>query len=307
MTHLKNEPKRTPGQKFKQALRQAQPLQLLGVLNPYMALQLEKSGFEAVYLSGGGLACFNYGIPDVGVLGQEEFVHAIKSITRVSDLPLLADCDTGFGDPEKCVQAYIAAGAAGLHIEDQVEDKRCGHLDGKSTVSVAEMKARIEQAVAGKTSGDLQDPDFMVMARTDALATEGFNAAVARIVSYVEAGADAIFAEAMPDLEQYDRIRQAIGPDVPLLANVTEYGKIDLFSADELAQHGVDMVLYPVSLARSMHGSLDQWMSEIQQTGTTKGLVERGQLRPRSEYNAVIDYNPATDNQKTVLQRLKRT
>lgn len=294
----------TEGQKFKQALQNNNPLQLLGVLNPYMALQMKKSGFDAVYLSGGGLACFNYGIPDVGVVGLEEFTHAIQAIKKVSDLPLLADCDTGFGDPEKCVQEYIQAGAAGMHIEDQTENKRCGHLDGKSTVSEKEMVARIKAAVKGKTSGDIQDPDFMIMARTDALATDGFNAAVSRIVSYVEAGADAVFAEAMPSLDQYDRIREAIGPDVPLLANVTEYGKIDLFTSEELKEHGVDMVLYPVSLARAMHGMLENWLTEIKDTGTTKGLVDRGELRPRGEYNAVIDYDPEHDDRTTVLAKL---
>ncbi|MAI07361.1 MAG: methylisocitrate lyase [Magnetococcales bacterium] len=295
----------TAGSKFKQAIRNNKPLQLLGVLNPYMALQLQKSGFDAAYLSGGGLACFTHGIPDVGVLTMTDFTDAIYKITRVCNTPLLADCDTGFGNPEKCVQEYIKAGAAGLHIEDQTEDKRCGHLDGKSTVSTAEMVERIKQAVKGKTSGEIKDDDFMIMARTDALATEGFNAAVSRIVSYVEAGADAVFAEAMPDLEQYKRIREAIGPDVPLLANVTEYGKIDLFTSHELAEQGVDIVLYPVSLARGMHGVLENWLTEIKDTGTTQGMVDRGELRPRSEYNAVIDYDPDRDDRETVLAKLK--
>jgi methylisocitrate lyase len=298
--------KMTQGRKFKQILSENKPLQLLGVLNPFMALQLQKNGFQAAYLSGGGLSCFNYGIPDVGVVGLEEFTHAIRSITKVCDLPLLADADTGFGNPEICVQEYIKAGAAGLHIEDQTEDKRCGHLDGKSTVSVEEMTARIQAAVKGKTSGVVQDADFMIMARTDALATEGFNAAVSRIQAYIEAGADAVFAEAMPELDQYRRIRNAIGTDVPLLANVTEFGKIDLFTVQELEAQGVDMVLYPVSLARSMHGMVNKWLHEIKETGTTQGMVDRGELRPRSEYNAVIDYNPETDNRESVLKKLKK-
>lgn len=295
----------TSGSKLKQAIQNNKPLQLLGVLNPYMALQLQKSGFDAAYLSGGGLACFTHGIPDVGVLTMADFTDAIYKITRVCSIPLLADCDTGFGNPEKCVQEYIKAGAAGLHIEDQTEDKRCGHLDGKSTVSTADMVERIKQAVKGKTSGEIKDEDFIIMARTDALATEGFNAAVSRIVSYVEAGADAVFAEAMPDLEQYKRIREAIGPDVPLLANVTEYGKIDLFTSHELAEQGVDIVLYPVSLARGMHGVLENWLTEIKDTGTTQGMVDRGELRPRSEYNAVIDYDPDRDDRETVMAKLK--
>lgn len=295
----------TPGLKLKQAIQNAKPLQLIGVLNPYMMMQLENNGYQAAYLSGGALSCFSYGVPDVGVVGVDDFAYHIACMARMSDLPLLADADTGFGDPEETVQIYIANGAAGLHIEDQTEDKRCGHLDGKSTVSKAEMVERIKQAVKGKTSGDVKDEDFVIMARTDALATDGFNAAIERIVSYVEAGADAVFAEAMPDLEMYNRIRSAIGPDVPLLANVTEYGKIDLYTADELKAHHVDMVLYPVSLARAMHGVTDNWMKEIKKTGTTQGLVDRGEIRPRSEYNAVIGYDPQVDNLETVLEKLK--
>ena len=295
----------TPGAKLKQVIKEGDPLQLLGVLNPFMMMQLEKNGFQAAYLSGAGLSCFNYGIPDVGVVELDDFAYHIGCMTRLSSLPLLADADTGFGDPAKTVQTYIKKGAAGLHIEDQTEDKRCGHLDGKSIVSKAEMVERIKAAVKGKTSGSVKDEDFVIMARTDALATDGFNAAVERIISYVEAGADAVFAEAMPDLEQYDRIRGAIGPDVPLLANVTEYGKIDLYTAKQLKEHKVDIVLYPVSLARGMHGLVNNWMAEIQKTGTTQGMVDRGELRPRSEYNAILNYDPTTDNRETTLERLR--
>ncbi|MFT7144216.1 MAG: methylisocitrate lyase [Alphaproteobacteria bacterium] len=297
---------KTPGAQLKYAIKQESPLQLLGVLNPFMAMQLEHNGFKAAYLSGAGLACFNYGIPDVGVVELDEFAYHIGCITRLSNIPLLADADTGFGDPEKTVQTYIEKGAAGLHIEDQGEDKRCGHLDGKSIVSKAEMVQRIKAAVKGKTSGNKVDEDFVIMARTDALAVEGFNAAVERIISYIEAGADAVFAEAMPDLEQYDRIRGAIGPDIPLLANVTEYGKIDLYTADQLKAHKVDIVLYPVSLARGMHGLVNNWMTEIKQTGTTRGMVDRGELRQRSEYNAILNYDPKVDNRDTILERLRQ-
>lgn len=294
------------GLKLKNAIQNEKPLKLLGVLNPFMMFQLEEAGFRAAYLSGAGLSSFNYGVPDVGVVDLEEFCTHIKTLTRLSKIPLLADADTGFGDPEKTVQRYIETGAAGLHIEDQTEDKRCGHLDGKSTVSKEEMVARIRAAVKGKMSGAIQDEHFMIMARTDALATEGFDAALERILAYVEAGADAVFAEAMPELEQYTRIKAALPKGVPLLANVTEYGKIKLYTAEELKAHGADMVLYPVSLARAMHGMVKGWLNEIKETGTTQGLVDRNELKARDYYNSVIGYNPKTDGRESVLKKFKQ-
>jgi len=232
----------------------------------------------------------------------DEVAHAVRAVTRVSNLPLLVDIDTGWNDPEQAVRTLIAAGAAAIHIEDQTEDKRCGHLDGKSVVSTEEMCARIRAAVKGKEA----DPHFVVMARTDAYALEGLEGAITRMQAYIEAGADAIFAEAMTDLEHYDQIRAAIGDEVPLLANITEYGKTPLYTSEQLAAHRVDMMLMPVSLARAMHGMAMRWLREIHRDGTTRGLVDRGELRPRNEYNTMMGYNPTTDNLTTVRSRLNK-
>ena len=290
----------TPGARLKAALAAEKPLHMPGILNPFMALQLEHHGFKAAYVSGAGISNFQYGVPDVGVVALDEMTYEVKKITRISTLPLLVDADTGWDNPTQTVAAYIAAGAAGLHIEDQTEDKRCGHLDGKSIVSTEDMCARIQAAVRGKKA----DPDFMIMARTDAFAIEGLEGAIARMKAYVAAGATAIFAEAMTDLGHYDTIRTAIGPNVPLLANITEYGKTALYTRNQLAGHGVDMMLSPVSLARAMHGKLEDWLPELRQQGTTEPLVQRNELKPRDMYNAVLGYNPKTDNREAVLKRL---
>lgn len=289
------------GHHFRTALQQEKPLLIPGILNPFMALQAKEAGFHAAYVSGAGLSNFNYGVPDVGVIELDEVAHAVRAITRVCDMPLLVDIDTGWNNPELAVRTLIEAGAAAIHIEDQTEDKRCGHLDGKAVVSTEEMCARIRAAVKGKGA----NKDFMIMARTDAYALEGLDGAITRMQAYIEAGADAIFAEAMTDLAHYDLIRKAIG-NVPLLANITEYGKTKLYTADELAAHSVDMMLMPVSVARAMHGMAMNWLREIHRDGTTKGMVERGELRPRSEYNAILNYNPETDNLTTIRSRLNK-
>jgi methylisocitrate lyase len=294
----------TPGAKLKAAMQAETPLHILGILNPYMGIQLQKAGFKAAYVSGAGLSYFSYGVPDVGVVGLDEVCYEAKKITRIVDIPLLVDADTGWDDAQKTVEQFIASGIAGMHMEDQNEDKRCGHLDGKSIVSTEEMCARIRAAVKGKTSGKVQDPHFMVMARTDAFALEGMNGAISRMQAYLEAGADAIFAEAMTDLAQYDQIRAAIGPNVPLLANITEFGKTDLYTRDQLANHGVDIMLSPVTLARSMHGGVFDWLPDIRTQGSTQMLVDSGTLKPRSTYSNLIDYDPKVDNRDTILGKL---
>ena len=296
----------TPGYLFHAALQAEQPLVLLGAPTPFAAIQMQAKGFRAAYLSGAGMSYFTYGVPDVGLLELAEVVAEVKKFRRVCDLPLLVDVDTGWGDPAHTVRELIAAGAAAMHIEDQTEDKRCGHLDGKSIVSTADMCARIQAAVSGKAA----DPDFIVMARTDALAMEGLAGAIARIQAYVTAGADAIFAEAMTELDHYTQIKQAIaavagGRVVPLLANVTEFGKTPLYTRAELASVGVDMMLLPVSLNRAMHGMVDGWLDEIKTTGTTKGLVASGALKDRKFYSALIDYDPQVDSRATVRARLE--
>jgi methylisocitrate lyase len=265
-------------------------------------MQVQAAGFKAAYLSGAGLSYFNYGVPDVGIVALDEVCYEARKITRIVDIPLLVDADTGWDDPQKTVEALIASGVAGMHIEDQTEDKRCGHLDGKSIVSTEQMCARIAAAAKGKA----KDPHFMVMARTDALAIEGMNATLSRMQAYISAGADAIFAEAMTDLAHYDQIRAAIGPDVPLLANMTEFGKTPLFSRAELGHHGVDMMLSPVTLARSMHGGVFDWLPDIRTQGTTQQLVDGGQLKPRSVYSDLLDYDPKTDTRESILARLSQ-
>ena len=295
----------TQGQKLKQRLKKTAeaenlPLMLLGAPTPFTALQMEEVGFEAAYLSGAGMSYFTYGLPDVGILGLQDVVFQTKKFSPITTLPLLVDADTGFEDPAQTTAVLIEAGAAGCHIEDQTEDKRCGHLDGKSIVSTEEMCARIKAAEKGTTD----DPDFLVIARTDALAVEGFDAALARLLAYVDAGANAVFAEAMEDLEQYRKIKSAIGPDIPLLANMTEYGKTPLFTQQQLADAGVDIMLMPVSLNRAMHAAVWPWLDEIKKSGTTQSLVEHGEIRPRHEYSDLIDYNPKTDTRATVLKRL---
>lgn len=287
-------------QTFFTALEKERPLLVPGVLNPFVAMQAKNADFKAVYLSGAALSNFHYGVPDVGIIGLEEVVHMTKAITRVCDLPLLVDIDTGFDDPSQTVRELIAAGASAIHIEDQTEDKRCGHLDGKRVVGCDEMCERIRKAVEGRG----ENKDFMIMARTDAYALEGLDVAIARMKAYIAAGADAIFAEALTDLNQYDVIRKEIGPKVPLLANITEFGKTKLYCADELKRHGVDMMLMPVSVARAQHGHTASWLGEMRQRGCTEFLVEKGHLRPRTEYNKVLGYDPASDNQKTVLAKL---
>jgi len=295
----------TQGQNFKHALAAEKPLMLLGMPTPFVAMQMQAAGFKAGYLSGAGMSYFTHGIPDVGILGLEDIAYEIKKCRRVCDLPLLVDVDTGFENPQHTIEHIIAAGAAACHLEDQTEDKRCGHLDGKAIVSTEEMCERLTAAAKGMTSGKIKDADFLLLARTDALAVEGFDAALKRIEKYLEAGANAIFAEAMTDLEHYKKIREVIGAGVPLLANMTEYGKTPLFSQAELATADVDMMLLPVSLNRAMHGVVWPWLEEIKKTGTTQGLVDRGELRPRNEYSDLINYNPKTDNRETVLKRLK--
>ena len=294
-------PKKTQGQKLKTLLKNNDlPLMMLGAPTPFAALQMEEAGFEAAYLSGAGMSYFTYGISDVGILGLQDVVFQTKKFSPITTLPLLVDADTGFDDPRQTTASLIEAGAAGCHIEDQTEDKRCGHLEGKSIVSTKEMCARIEAAKKGTAA----DPDFMLMARTDALAIEGFDKALERLLAYLDAGANAVFAEAMEDLEQYKKIRDAIGPDVPLLANMTEYGKTPLFSRADLAKVGVDVMLLPVSLNRAMHASVWPWLEEIKKTGTTKGLVDSGEIRPRHAYSDLIDYDPKTDTRASVLKRL---
>jgi methylisocitrate lyase len=274
----------SPGMKFKEALRMEKPLKIVGVINAYAARLAEKAGFRAIYLSGGGVAAASLGVPDLGITTLEDVLIDARRITDASRVPLLVDVDTGFGSAfniARTVRSLVKCGAAAMHIEDQVQAKRCGHRPGKALVTQDEMVDRIKAAVDAR-----EDPAFVIMARTDAIAGEGLEAAVARSVAYVEAGADMIFAEAVTDPEMYAAFARET--KVPLLANMTEFGKTPLLPADELARNGVDMVLYPLSAFRAMSAATLQVYQAIQSEGTQARFVS--QMQTREELYDVLGY-----------------
>jgi methylisocitrate lyase len=251
-------------------------LQFPGAFNALSAMLIAEQGFDGVYVSGAVLAA-DLGLPDVGMTTSTEVAQRASTIARNHPLPTLVDADTGFGGPAnvaRTIQTFEEAGLSGCHLEDQVDPKRCGHLEGKELVSGADMVTRIQAAVKGR-----RDPDFVLCARTDARAVEGLGAAVERARAYVEAGADMVFVEALTSPEDYTAFREAL--DVPLLANMTEFGKTPLFTADELATLGVNVVIYPVSLLRLAMGAAEAGLAEIRRAGTQQGVVERMQTRTR--------------------------
>ncbi len=265
----------TPGQRFRQALRDESPLQIVGAVNAYAALMAESVGYRALYLSGGGVANASYGLPDLGMTSMNDVLADVRRITAASELPLLVDIDTGWGGAfniGRSVREMIRAGAAAVHIEDQVAAKRCGHRPNKAIVSAEEMCDRIKAAVDAKT-----DDAFVLMARTDALAAHGIDAVVERVARFQEAGADAIFAEAMTDLEMYARIVQAV--DVPVLANLTEFGKTPLYTLAELRGVGVSMALYPLSAFRAMNLAALNVYRTIRGEGSQKSALHAMQTR----------------------------
>ncbi|MBS9782629.1 MAG: methylisocitrate lyase [Arcobacter sp.] len=265
------------GRKFRQALKEEKPLQIVGTINAYQALQATRVGHKAIYLSGGGIANASYGLPDLGMTMIEDVCIDIRRITSICDTPLIVDADTGWGhafNVARTVKEFIRSGAAGLHIEDQVAAKRCGHRPNKELVSTEEMCDRIRAAVDAKK--DL-DPDFYIIARTDAHASEGQEAAIARAKAYVEAGADAIFAEAVHTLEEYRQFKDAIS--VPLLANITEFGATPMFTTTELYEAGADMVLYPLSAFRAMNKAALNVYQELKDKGTQEGVLDTMQTR----------------------------
>ncbi|MGA0104413.1 MAG: methylisocitrate lyase, partial [Steroidobacteraceae bacterium] len=238
----------SPGEKLRTAVKEEVPLQVVGAVNAFSALLAERSGFRALYLSGAGVANASFGLPDLGITMLNDVCEDVRRICSATDLPLLVDADTGWGaafNIERTCRDLIRSGAAGMHLEDQVQAKRCGHRPGKELVSCAEMVDRLKAAVDGRT-----DENFVVMARTDAHAVEGQQAAVDRALAYVEAGADMIFAEALASLDEYRQFTSAV--PVPVLANITEFGKTPLFTVEELASAGVGLVLYPLSAFRAM-------------------------------------------------------
>jgi methylisocitrate lyase len=273
----------TPGQKFRQALADEHPLQIVGATTAQHALLARHAGYRAVYLSGGGVAAGSLGLPDLGISGLEDVLIDVRRITDVCDLPLLVDVDTGFGSSAfnvaRTVRSLIKAGAGAMHIEDQVGAKRCGHRPNKEIVGQDEMVDRIKAAVDART-----DPTFFVMARTDALAVEGFERAVERAVACVEAGADGIFPEALTELPMYKRFAEAVG--VPVLANITEFGQTPLFSVAQLASVDVAMVLYPLSAFRAANKAAENVYKAIRRDGGQSAVLETMQTR-QELYDAI--------------------
>ncbi len=281
------------GRKFREALKAEKPLQVVGAINAYHAILAKASGYRAVYLSGGGVAAGSLGVPDLGISNLDDVLTDVRRITDVCDLPLLVDADTGFGasafNVARTVKSLIKFGAAALHIEDQVGAKRCGHRPGKELVSKQEMIDRVKSAVDAKS-----DPDFFIIARTDALASEGFDAMVERAMACVEAGADGIFPEAVTDLDMYKRVADAV--KVPVLANITEFGKTPLFTVEELRKAGIEIALYPLSAFRAANLAALNVYSELRSRGTQKGSVPQMQSREDLyKYLGYYDYERKLD------------
>lgn len=265
----------SPGQQFRRAVQQEKPLQVIGTINAYTARMAEAVGFKALYLSGGGVAANSLGMPDLGISTMEDVLIDVRRITEVTTLPLLVDIDTGWGGAfniARTIRSLCKAGAAAVHMEDQVATKRCGHRPGKAVVPVEEMMDRVKAAVDARP-----DPNFVIMARTDALASEGLPAAIQRARAYAEAGADMIFAEAVTDLSMYKAFREAAG--VPVLANSTEFGQTPLWTAEELAGAGVDLVLYCCAAYRAMNAAALNTFRAIRSEGTQSSMISSMQTR----------------------------
>ena len=264
------------GAAFRKALKEESPLQIIGTINANHALLAKRAGFKAIYLSGGGVAAGSLGLPDLGISNLDDVLTDVRRITDVCDLPLLVDIDTGFGasafNVARTIKSMIKFGAAAVHIEDQVGAKRCGHRPGKEIVTKQEMVDRIRAAVDART-----DPDFVIMARTDALAVEGFDAALDRAHAYVEAGADMVFPEAITELPMYQRFASKL--QVPILANITEFGATPLFTVEELKSAEVGMVLYPLSAFRAMNKAAENVYNAVRRDGTQKNVVDTMQTR----------------------------
>ena len=273
------------GQKFREALSNNSPLKIVGTINAYSALLAEKSGHRAIYLSGGGVAASSLGVPDLGITSLQDVLIDVERITNVTEIPLLVDADTGWGGAfniARTVRSLTNAGAAGLHIEDQVAQKRCGHRPNKEIVTSKEMIDRLKAAVDAKT-----DQNFVVMARTDALANEGLDSAIERAVAYQEAGADALFPEALTKLDEYIAMSKEL--NIPILANITESGQTPLFNCQQLKEAGVAMVLYPLSAFRAMSKAAEVVYDEIQKEGSQEKVLDR--MQSRDELYEVLDYH----------------
>jgi methylisocitrate lyase len=282
-----------PGQRLRDAVARERPLQVPGVINAYCALLAERAGFGGLYLSGAGVANASFGWPDLGYTTLADVAEDARRVTQATALPLLVDADTGFTDPGQTANALIDAGVAGMHLEDQVEQKRCGHRPGKQLVPTEAMCGRVRAAVRAR-----KDPAFVVMARTDAHAVEGLDAAIDRAVAYVEAGADMIFAEALATLDEFRRFVDTVR--VPVLANITEFGKTPGFTADELRSAGVGLALYPLSAFRAMSFAATQTYAALRRDGTQRAVLD--QMQTRDQLYDVLRYH---DHEQRLDQQLK--
>ncbi len=290
---------KSAGKKFRKVLKNQSPLQILGVINAYSAIQAERTGAKALYLSGAGVANASYGLPDLGMTMLEDVCIDIRRITGRCDVPLLVDADTGWGGAfniARTVREMTKAGAAGCHIEDQVAQKRCGHRPNKELVSIEEMSDRIRAAVDAKT-----DPDFVIMARTDAHASEGQEAALTRAQAYVDAGADMIFAEAIHTLKEYEDFTNVI--KVPVLANITEFGATPMFTVEELASVGISMVLYPLSGFRAMNKAALSVFESIIKEGSQASTLDI--MQTRMELYDMLDYHSYEDKLDALFTKEK--
>jgi methylisocitrate lyase len=279
------------GAKFRKAVQDNNPLQIVGTVNPYCAMMAKNVGHQAIYLSGGGIANASYGLPDLGITTLNDVLVDVERITNACDLPLMVDIDTGFGGAfniSRTIKAMEKAGAGAIHMEDQVAQKRCGHRPNKAIVSKEEMVDRVKAAVDARI-----DDSFVIMARTDALAVEGIDSAIERAIACVEAGADMIFPEAMTELDQYKTFSAALasatGKHVPILANITEFGQTPLYGGEELAKASVDMVLYPLSAFRAMNKAAEMVYQHLLHVGNQEAMIEH--MQTRKELYAHLNYH----------------
>jgi methylisocitrate lyase len=277
------------GARFRQALREESPLQVMGTVNAYAAMMAKEVGYRAIYLSGAGVANYSYGLPDLGITSLEDVLIDVRRITAAVDTPLLVDIDTGWGgvfNIGRTIKEMIKAGAAAVHIEDQVALKRCGHRPNKEIVAIDEMVDRVKAAADAKT-----DSEFVVMARTDSLQKEGLNGVIDRISAYVEAGADAIFAEAMTDITMYRKVCDAV--NVPVLANITEFGDTPYYTREELGEQGIAMVLYPLSATRAMQKAALAVFETVRKEGTQVNVLDL--MQKRKELYEFLNYHSYED------------
>lgn len=277
-----------------------QPLQVVGVINAYAAIQARRAGFKSIYLSGSGVATASYGLPDLGMTSLADVLVDVNRICAVSELPLLVDCDTGWGGALSIARTIIEmerAGAAGVHIEDQVQEKRCGHLPGKQIVSSEEMSDRLKAAVDARS-----ESEFVIVARTDALASETMNEVIDRATAYIESGADVIFLEAVKEIEQYSVLKNVV--KVPILANITEFGVTPLFTLDRLRATGVDIALYPLSAFRAMSKAAESAYAEIREKGSQRDILDA--MQTRAELYENIEYDAYQQRVDAILESRSR-